>query len=519
VKKTILIAFSLIIFLVSGLAVYQYFAFQQNKQLVLSFLKDPDVVFNLLEIDKCRVKSSVLSRDYVLHEEDNRFKEKLFRGCQDKDCILQLSSNERVSACSYSDKLKNGVALTMQEGKRKSISAENKFKQAKSVEVIVVAGYEGKSDSLDYTDLYINRPNVDVMLVLSAHEKHDWNLYVGASTNLLGVVSSNYSRQSVKINIKAPHQDHLALRYVTSIEGREMLRLLEMLNNEYKVSGIANFYGGYTLENEYILNDSPSDNLFLTLKGGQVRPLKTSYEFNLITSDLEPVLWTINGPQKEEKSTDRFIPSANFKLASKDAYDVYTNLTDNIYIQNPYFGKTAIDKLPKHYPGSSNPLFNSIATDARNRLVVLGGEAVYYFDLENRIWLGYERPQLPKGMLTYDAKNDRYIISRIVPALEEGELYIYDKNWSLLGTHSLKGKLVELRRFCMSDDFCPLSIDVVADGDDVAFLLFEQDIVTHIWNYNLKSKMSQITYKNPLSRHSEHPFIMETPSLLFPATN
>lgn len=453
---------------------------------------------------KCQMKNSILDEGYILDEQKELFFNHLVDVCEDQKCVHEVVRKEVTNQCSLAEKLKQRLKLVDLKDVQDSVFPDFKSLD-EELEVVVVSGYEGEVS----TELFLGRPGKKVLLILGAYKKHDWNIYVGLNSSLIGVISLGGHPQSIRSHVLIPKLLNADLGYVSAGKSMDMVRLLESLNMSYQIGRVDNFYGSYKLDSEYLLIDEPTRQEYLTLQGVSPTSLTSESTFYVVTAEFEPIKWTVNGPVKTTGGVKyRFVSDA-FLEAGQDSFDLFQANGENVFIRNPYFSDLELPSLPDSYPNQNNPKFTSVTLDRENsKLIVLGENSVYFFDLNSEKWVGYKELELPFGFykIAYDSAAKKFFMLFQQYKDHEPDIIEYDYEFNRITSYSLKDKLIEYYRVSYGNGPYVPSLHLVVNDQNLILVAIEDDQVVYIWNYNTISKNANLTYKNSLKSHPKDPY-------------
>ena len=363
---------------------------------------------------------------------------------------------------------------------------------ADNVEVILVSGYE--SDNLGSENIVkvnINRPNKNVLLVLSSYDRVNWQLEASPTTNITGVLISSYSPSTV-INIDSAKVFDVELPYSYEIENENFVGVLKQLNQWFAIDRVDAFRGQYSLPNEISISQLDPIDPALTLAGYPVQEPTNNFEFTLYDDNYAPVKWTLKGA--EEKS-DRLVRQTGIAV-SPDGKEY--ELTDTGIKVTNCNSKQKEFKIPSKFPKLS--WGTDIAYDSKRdivSLVSLGGEGYFYrFDAKQRRWLDVRSlNNLDLKSLTYDRTSDRYIAWG-EDYLNMDDLLFISGTGKLLSTESISDRLTGFyRQYDRGNESSPV-VEIAANGNNLALMTYEGNSIQSIWHYDMDLKDIRLTYKS-----------------------
>jgi len=219
-------------------------------------------------------------RQWLIHERNE---------CHDAACIksayktrikeLDLLSSDGMVVFRYPDRNKS-----LQEQIRFGASAGANVKDSKYLlslsssqpprelaansEVILISGYEptNRNEAETAVKVEVNRPSMNVLLILTSYEKIDWQVSVSPSTKITGVVTWGYKTPTVTASI--PTQGFLVnLPYAYEAESINFKKLLSKLNTIFGINKIDIFRGSYYIPSVVRISSIEIPRTDLTLVG------------------------------------------------------------------------------------------------------------------------------------------------------------------------------------------------------------------------------------------------------------
>ena len=137
---------------------------------------------------------------------------------------------------------------------------------AANSEVILISGYEPTNRNEPAVKVEVNRPGMDVLLILTSYEKIDWQVSVSPSTKITGVVTWGYKTPTVTASI--PTQGFLVnLPYAYEAESINFKKLLSKLSTIFGVNKIDIFRGSYYIPSVVRISSIEIPRTDLTLVG------------------------------------------------------------------------------------------------------------------------------------------------------------------------------------------------------------------------------------------------------------
>ena len=363
---------------------------------------------------------------------------------------------------------------------------------ADNAEVILISG--DRLDNLNRENtvkVNINRPNKNVLLVLSSYEQVNWEIEASSTTNIKGVLVSSYYPSTV-INIDSTKVFDVDLPYSYEIENENFVGVLKQLNQWFGIDRVDAFRGQYSLPNEISISQLDPIDPALTLAGYLVQEPTNNFEFTLYDNNYAPVKWTLKGAQDK---SDRLVRQTGIAV-SPDGKEIY-ELADTGIMITDYNGRRKFE-IPRKFPELS--WGTDIAYDSKRdivSLVSLGGEGYFYrFDVKKRRWLDVRSlNNLDLKSLTYDRTSDRYI-AWADDYLNMNDLLFISGTGKLLSTKSISDRLTGFyRQYDRGNERFPV-VEIAANGNNLALMTYEGNSIQSIWHYDMDSKDIRLTYKS-----------------------
>ena len=174
-------------------------------------------------------------------------------------------------------------------------------------------------------------------------------------------------------------------------------------------------------------------------------------------------------------------------------------LTDNgIKVISQKTGKQKNFDLPRNFPELSWGA--DIAYDSKRDLVSLvsfGGEGYFYrFDVKKRRWVDVRSLEnMDLKSLTYDRASDRYIAWVEDYGINRGSLLFMAGTGELLYQENIGDRLTGFDLLYDRDNEMPPTVEIIAQGGDLALITYADNSVQSIWYYDLYSNTIKSTYR------------------------
>lgn len=378
-------------------------------------------------------------------------------------------------------------------------------KLADRAEVIFVSGYEPdrNPDSGNRIKVKIDRPDKNVLLVLSNYESVIWEIEATPNTHITGILQGSYEPSAVVTT--SPTQGFLVDISYADNSDINFVKALKQLNKWLAIEKVDTFIGQYSIPASITISELDPPHPSLTLKGYSTQKPEQNFEFSLYNRNYIPSRWTLEGAID---SGDRHINTQAKIAVSPDEREIYQFTEEGIKVIERKTGKQKEYKLPNKFPELS--WATSIAYDSKRDLVAvvsLGGEGYFYrFDVKKRRWLDVRSvSDFDITSLAYDSVSDRYIAwaSDIDAGYADGgSLLVISGTGELLKNEYIADKMPEYFRLYDRGNEPEPRVTVKVNGNNVALIGYENDYESNlnvpqaIWHYNLSSKTVQLTYKS-----------------------
>ena len=362
---------------------------------------------------------------------------------------------------------------------------------ADNAEIIFVSGYQPDNslESGNQVKVNLNRPGKNVLLILNSYESIVWQVDASPTTNIKGILVGSYhpSKLLTTISTKA---FSVPIPYAYTSENRNFVKILNQLNQWFDISEIDAFHGKYSLPSEIKISRLNEIEPPLTLEGFPVEVPSQNFEFILYNHNYEPVEWTLIGEKNNNNSN--LISQRRFAI-SPESTKIYELVSNGIQVTDKQSGKQNNFELPSNFPRLS--WGTDMAYDSKRdivSIVSLGGEGfLYRFDAKKRKWLDVRSlNQIDIDSLTYDEVSDRYL------AWAHGSLLFISGSGELLSREPLIDDMKGFYRLYDRGNGKAPTVEIVANGDNIALMTYSGNSIKSIWYYNHNYKTVQLTYKS-----------------------
>lgn len=362
---------------------------------------------------------------------------------------------------------------------------------AKNSEVVLISGYTTKVRGKN-VKIIVNRPNKNVVLVLTSYDKVGWEIEASEETKISTIVVSESSRTLVTSN-KDVIGFSLGVKYAKEIDSLQFRKTASALNEFLLIEKISFFRSSYNIPNEITIStmDEPNDDI--SFFGVEPEKPQRNFHFYLTTSEPKKISWALDGTKE------------NATISYKNIYNIETISEDEIiYLKSEneiYYKKSGNNSIRITPPSSDFPEFKSIRKIAfdskRNILAVVKNDGMYKYDTNSRKWIDFKSGNFSRIIsLCYDEKTDRYI-GLSINHKQVLNLHNFDENGDHIFDIEISKQPVGLGELIdEGNPSAPLpSLKLVVKGDDAALIATDDYRVTNVWYLDLRLENSLLTYK------------------------
>lgn len=359
---------------------------------------------------------------------------------------------------------------------------------ARGAEVVVVSGYEPTKVR---TELFVDRPGKEVVLVLTSHSEILWDITSSPKTVVRAVlVSSLTGTGGAKLSSKARGYQ-VSLPYASRLDSLGFRNLVQQLNQWFGIDKVDVAHVQYMLFSDVQIKPGVSTRQELQLAGVQpVKPHKV-FGFDLLASDFSRVKWTNTGPAMANPPSLWHAPG--YRLVVPPSGGVMYQLSkDGLMLVDRTTKRSWDVPLPKNFPAVS--WATDLAYDPRNEVITmstLGGEGfLYRFDCKRKQWIDFRSlNNVDITSLGFDEVERKYVAwtsdSELIFMSEAGlplhKVTLYDKVPDLGSTHD-------------PGNDRPPPFTIVPRGGEVA-LIHAGASVDRIWSYSVERGTAELTYR------------------------
>ncbi len=301
--------------------------------------------------------------------------------------------------------VKKVISTTPLNANNKSLNAtstEIKYKLPANSEIHVVSGYEpGKTLT---SKIIVNRPSKNIVLVLSAYDKTNWDIVAAPGTKIIQIVYGGYKESY----IKAPMGTKIIkerLPYAYQADNTNFKTIQKYILENFGESKINSFTGNYTIPEKISITKIDS-NPKLDIDYPKVDKSKENTIFSLLNADGKIQNLSPKGPFKNLF----YSPDANLTDAS--GRYVFKKGDDELIINDTKLRESKAYHIPRTYPSFS--WAEGMAYSTKDNMVYIGsfgGDGVLYkFNFKNRRWVSATTLNGDDcGYMVYDPYNNDII--------------------------------------------------------------------------------------------------------------
>ena len=368
-------------------------------------------------------------------------------------------------------------------------SVENKddiieFSLKKDNEVFIVSGNETINNKKGQKEINIkvNRPNKDVVLILSSKDKTTWKINPSENTNIKLVL---YNSQDMVVSNKLIYKYKKELNLALDVENIKFVKLLKEVKKITQKDNIDYFYSSKVLDNK-IQIDKIQSGPKLSLDYLKSKIPKVNFKFDLISNTYDFIPFTLQGPLH---SKDKFIEIKDNVTSSPDKTKIYEIIKNGLKIINKSTKKELIKPIPI-LKNINKP--KGIAYDDLSDMIYIANSdgKFYIFDALDEYWKSIRKyiDDFSINSLSYDTISNTFLSSN----WKENSLFIFDQKGNFNTKYNLEDKLLGFNYHYDKSSEIP-QLFLVPNGDNVA-IIFIDKFVQKIWLFNKLERKAILTY-------------------------
>ncbi|RYE40005.1 MAG: hypothetical protein EOP48_25170, partial [Sphingobacteriales bacterium] len=343
---------------------------------------------------------------------------------------------------------------------------------AQNAQIVLISGYEPSSGSVNVT---VDRPNTNIILVLSSYETITWKIHATPTTNIKGILVGGYKSQQVFATIKTPAHK-VKIPYAYEENNINFKKILVELNRLFGVDRIDYFNGAYKVAQQITVPPVESQNKKLSLNWPPIVQPITNFSFQLLSTNNDFVEWTLKGPKDPSKDA-YLLKGVAVSTKSKLIYKLQHGKIEA-------FDKTGT-KLSSSTPPQNLPEISwdtDITYDSKRDLLSIisfGGEGYLYRYFPTKdVWLDAHSAQNHDiSSIYYDKTMDRYVGWGCF--ISAGEIVIFNGEGTYVTSKLIADKLEGYGRSFDRNNEGASPLKVIAKGDSVALIAISGSVVTH----------------------------------------
>lgn len=302
----------------------------------------------------------------------------------------------------YVKKVISTTLLNVNNNSVNNTPQEIKYKLPSDSEIHIVSGYEPK-ESLT-SKIIVNRPNKNVVLILSAYDKINWEISATHGTKIIQVIYGGYKDSYVKAPVGAKVIKE-NVTYAYNIENVNFKTLQKYVLQNYGITKIDSFTGSYKIPEMISISNIDSNPRF-NIDYPNVDKLQENVLFTLLNDDGKLQTVSANGPFNNcFYSPDAYLTDASGRYVFKKG-------NDELIINDNKLKESKAYPILRTFPSFS--WAEGIAYSPKENMVYIGsfgGDGVLYkFNFKNRKWLSATSLNGDDcGYMVYDSYNDTII--------------------------------------------------------------------------------------------------------------
>lgn len=358
------------------------------------------------------------------------------------------------------------------------------FSLNKENEIFVLSGNINKYNKKGKKEITINinRPNKDIILILSSKDKTIWNINPLNNTNIkLVIYDTNNKVISKELIYK--YKKHLDLNL--DIENIKFINLLKYIKKITKKENIDYFYSSEILDEKMEI-DNIQVNPKLSLNYLTPQKPKINFNFNLISNNYELIPFSLEGPvNTEEKS----IEIKSNVTSSPDKTKIYEITNTGLKIIKLSTKKETLKPIPilKRFIHTKGIAYD----DLGDMVYIANSDGEFYiFDALTESWKSIRKyiDDFYINSLSYDTLSNTFLSSN----WKKNGLFIFDQKGNFNMEYNLEDKLLGFNYHYKKTSKIP-QLFLVPNGDNIGIILIDK-IVQKIWLFNKLDKKAILTY-------------------------
>ncbi|MBA4110330.1 MAG: hypothetical protein C0487_12135 [Leptothrix sp. (in: Bacteria)] len=361
---------------------------------------------------------------------------------------------------------------------------------ATGAEVILVSGYEPSAGA---TQVKVDRPGKQVLLVLSSYEKILWRVEPSPGTVIKAILVASYQDRSGVIASQDTRAYLVKLPYAYQADNIQFRQVLARLNAWFGVDKVDAHKGSYSLPSTVEISSLDAPRAELSMAGVQAQAPAVPFGFHLLTADWRQVAWSNAGPAAPVPPGQTLLTEGKVAL-SPSGQQAYVLVGDGLQVMDRRTRQGVTVPLPTSFPSFS--WATDLAYDVDQDIVTvvsLGGEGyLYRYDAKRQRWLDHRSlSNVDITSLAYDPVGKRY-----VAWTSDGDLLFISNQGKALASKRLRQQLVGFGSTYDGNNGSPPRLTLAPRGHLIALVHFGGRGVNHIWTYDEAKGTVLLTYKD-----------------------
>lgn len=302
----------------------------------------------------------------------------------------------------YVKKVISTAPLNVDNSSANAVQKEVKYELPPNTEIHVVSGYEPKESLI--SKIIVNRPNKNVVLILSTYDKINWEVAAAHGTKIIQIVYGGYKESYIKApqGVKIVKEN---LPYAYQTENANFKTIQKHILEDFGKSKIDSFTGSYTIP-EMVSISKIDLNPRLDISYPNVDKSQEKTLFTLLNADGKIQTLSPKGPFNNYfYSPDAYLTDASVRYIFKKG-------NDELIIDDTKLRESKAYHIPRTFPSFS--WAEGIAYSPKDNTVYIGsfgGDGVLYkFNFKNRRWISAASLHGDDcGYMVYDQYNNDII--------------------------------------------------------------------------------------------------------------
>lgn len=260
-----------------------------------------------------------------------------------------------------------------------TLSNEVKYKLPVNSEIHVVSGYEPQKSLT--SKIIVNRPNKNVVLILSAYDKINWEVAAAPKTKIIQIVYGGYKDSYVKAPKNAKVMKE-RLPYTYQTENSNFKKIQNYILKNFGETKMNSFTGNYSIP-ENISISKVDSNPRLDITYPKVDKLQENTLFTLLNDNGKMQTLSPKGP------FNNLFYSPDVNLTDKSGRYTFKKGNDELIINDTKLRESKAYHIPRTFPSFS--WAEGIAYSPNDDIIYIGsfgGDGVLYkFNFKNKRWI------------------------------------------------------------------------------------------------------------------------------------